>query len=161
MEKHGSSEYDQKRWRRGIGGFVARHFFKGDDSVVILRGRTAEASQQAGDVLLGALDAETAQAVRDAEAFLVAVDGGEAPVSLFSEPLRVCISSTDVSVAVHRWAALNEDSLQALREDAETCRRYRNDVSTDGLFEFCLTLKRAEESLRDSLWPLFDSGFTI
>jgi hypothetical protein len=163
MEKHGGSEYHQPsqgRLRRLVGTFVTRHLVRGDDDVLILRGRVAEASRQARNVLVHALDSETIQAVGRAEAFLVEVDDGRVPASHCNELFLQGVPSADLSAAVHKWATLNGDSLQALREDAETCRRYRNDVSSEGLFEFCLTATRAEESLRDSLQALFGPGFT-
>ena len=158
IENPQGNEYDQtwqRRWRRIVGHIAASGLGEGDDGALILKGRAAEASQQANDVLVRALESETIQAVSRSELFLHEIGEGKLPTSLRDDLVLADESSADLHAAVLRWVALNRDSLQVLKEDAETCGRYRNDISVEGLFEFCLTGARAEESLRESLRNLF------
>lgn len=161
IENPQGNEYDQpsqRRWRRIFGHIAATGPGEGDDGALTLRGRAVEAPQQANEVLVRALESETFQAVSRSEVFLREIGEGQSPTSLRDELVLAEVSSADLHAAVLRWVALNRDSLQVLREDAETCRRHRNDISVEGLFEFCLTGARAEESLCESLRNLFTQG---
>lgn len=155
------SEYhqlEQRRWWRIFGSIANKGVGGGDDGVLMLRGRVAEAPQQANSVLIRALESETVQAVSRSESFLLEINEGRLPTSLRDERVLMDVSSVDLRAAIQKWVALNEDSLLILSEDTETCGRYRDDISVEGLFEFCLTVTKAEESLRESLQFLFNRG---
>lgn len=149
MEKRGGSEYHQPsqgRLRRLVGNFVTRHLARGDDDVLRSRGRLVDAEGYAEIVLARAIDAETALALVEAQHLIHAIDADQAPCLIAS---GYQVNFDAVTAIVNAWVARNQVPFDSLRSATSMIEDSIEGLSDDGLLEYCLMVRKAQNSLQN------------